>query len=108
TGTRVAQLPIVGPYAVAFNRTGTRAYITAQAPGALGTVEVYDANSYSKISSIPVSDHPRAIAVTRSGRSLFVVNGLTNGSILQISTATNAIIRTIPVGDFPAGLGFKR
>ena len=107
TNTIVAHLPVARPWAVAFNRTGTRAYITSAPLSGNGTVEVYDANSYSNLASIPVGMRPHGVGVTPSGRHVFVVNRWTPGSIMQISTATNAVIRTFPVGDFPDGLGME-
>jgi YVTN family beta-propeller protein len=107
TSTIVAHLPVARPWSVAFNRTGTRAYITSAPPSGNGTVEVYDANSYANLASIPVGMRPHGVGVTPSGRHVFVVNRWTPGSIVQISTATNTVIRTIPTGDFPGGLGME-
>ncbi len=107
TNTIVAHLPVAWPWSVAFNRTGTRAYITSAPPSGNGTVEVYDANSYTNLASIPVGIRPHGVGVTSSGRHVFVVNRWTPGSIMQISTTTNAVIRTFPTGDFPGGLGME-
>jgi YVTN family beta-propeller protein len=109
TNTLVAHLPVDSPFAVAFNRTGTRAYISsADRAKPNGTVEVYDANSYINLASIPVGYVPHAVAVTPSGRHVFVVNSSPNGSVMQISTATNSVIRTFQVGASPSGLGMER
>ena len=108
TNTIVANIPVVNPWSVAFNRTGTRAYIASAPPGQNGTVEVYDANSYANLASIVVGRAPHTVAVTPSGRHVFVVNNFTPGTISQISTATNTVIRTFPVGDVPSGLGMER
>ena len=105
TNTTLAQPPVESPWSVAFNRTGTRAYITSAPQVRNGTVEVYDANTYVRIASIPVGFLPHAVSVSPSGRHVFVVNSWTGGSIMQISTATNTVIRTIPMGDYPGGLG---
>ena len=70
-----------------------------------GALEVYDANTYTRIASVQVGLLPHAVGVSPSGRHVFVVNSSTGGSIMQISTATNTVVRTIPVGDFPGGLG---
>jgi YVTN family beta-propeller protein len=109
TNSVVATLPVVSPWAIAFNRTGTRVYISS-APRAnpIGTVEVYDANSYLSLASIPVGHLPHSLGVTPSGRHVFVVNASSPGSVMQISTVTNAVIRTFPVGDSPSGLGMER
>jgi YVTN family beta-propeller protein len=109
TDTLVAHLPVDSPFAVAFNHTGTRAYISsADRANPNGTVEVYDANSYVNLASIPVGYLPHAVAVTPSGRHVFVVNSSASGSVMQISTATNSVIRTFPVGASPSGLGMER
>jgi len=107
TNTIVAHLAVQWPWAVAFNRTGTRAYISSSPPAPNGTVEVYDANSYTHIASIPVGSTPHSVAVTPSGRHVFVVNASAAGSIMQISTVTNTVIRTFPVGDVPSGLAME-
>ena len=107
TNTIVAHLPVARPWSVAFNRTGTRAYITSAPLSGNGTVEVYDANSYTRLASIPVGFRPHGVGVTPSGRHVFVVNRWTPGSIMQISTATNTVIRAFPTGDFPGGLGMQ-
>jgi YVTN family beta-propeller protein len=108
TNTVVAHLPVISPWSVAFNRTGTRAYISSSPPGPNGTVEVYDANSFASIASIQVGSQPRSVAVTPSGRHVFVVNSTPSGSIMQISTVTNAVIRTFQAGSSPSGLGMER
>jgi YVTN family beta-propeller protein len=105
TNTVLAQPAVVSPWSVAFNRAGTRAYITSAPLGRNGTLEVYDANTYVRIASIPVGLLPHAVGVSPSGRHVFVVNSWTGGSIMQISTATNTVVRTIPAGDYPGGLG---
>jgi len=107
TNTIVAHLPVQYPWAVAFNATGTHAYISSSPPGPNGTVEVYDANSYIKIASVQVGSTPRSVAVTPSGRHVFVVNSTAQGTITQISTATNSIIRTFAVGGNPSGLAME-
>jgi YVTN family beta-propeller protein len=108
TNTVVANLPVTSPWSVAFNRTGTRAYVSSAPLGENGTVEVYDASSYTSLASIPAGSKPHAIGVTPSGRHVFVVNAGTPGALIQISTATNAVIRTFPVGNTPSGLGMER
>jgi YVTN family beta-propeller protein len=105
TNAILAQPPVLSSWSVAFNRTGTRAYITSAPHGRYGTLEVYNANTYTRIASIPVGFLPHGVGVTPSGRHVFVVNSWAGGSIMQISTATNTVIRTIPTGDFPGGLG---
>jgi hypothetical protein len=105
TYANLAQPAVQSPWSVAFNRTGTRAYITSAPHERNGTLEVYNANTYTRIASIPVGFLPHGVSVSPSGRHVFVVNSWAGGSIMQISTATNTVVRTFPVGDFPSGLG---
>ena len=108
TNTILAHLPVPSPWAVAFNRTGTRAYITSAPPGEPnGTLEVYDALSYVRLASVPVGLNPHSVGVSPSGRHVFVVNNSLAGSIMQISTTNYTLVRTFPVGDFPSGLGME-
>jgi len=57
--------------------------------------------------TIPVGSLPHAVAVSPTGRHVFVANALAN-TISEISTATNAVIGTInlPELQHPLGLTF--
>jgi YVTN family beta-propeller protein len=94
------------PTGIAFNPTGTTAYIgEGTSPG---NVVVIDTSSYQVITRIPVGNLPHAVAVTPTGRHVFVTNGLSN-SISQISTITNKVIRTIKLPNgwqHPLGITF--
>jgi YVTN family beta-propeller protein len=93
---------------IAFNPTGTRAYLAAGTSP--GFIVVVDMSSYQRITSIAVGNLPHALAVTPTGRHLFVTNGLSN-SVSWISTDTNTVIQTItfPNGrKDPLGLTFIR
>jgi YVTN family beta-propeller protein len=43
------------------------------------------------------------MAITRDGAKLYVANGRSN-SVSVIDTASNAVIKTIPVGQMPWGV----
>lgn len=106
TNALITSLPIQFAWDVAFNASGTRAYITNGPAGAVGAVAVIDAASLQTIASIPVGMTPKNIRITPSGRHLFVTNYDSN-FMTQIDTSTNQVIRNIPVGGTGAnGIGF--
>jgi YVTN family beta-propeller protein len=81
------------PYGIAFNRTGTLAYVVSGTSP--GSVKVVDMNAYQVINSIPVGDSPSAIAISPNDRFLSVQNylspfmsyiDLTTGLVTQINT----------------------
>ena len=106
TNALITALPIQFAWDVAFNASGTRAYITNGAPGSVGAVAVIDTASLQTIASIPVGSTPKNIRITPSGRHLFVTNYDSN-FMTQIDTATNQVVRNIPVGGTGAnGIAF--
>ena len=108
TNTYITGLPISFPWNVAFNASGTRAYVTNGAEGVTGFVAVVDTATLKTIASIQVGKTPRAVRVTPSGRHVFVIN-TTDTIISQIDTATNTVIRSIKIPGINAtGLGFSR
>ena len=56
SGTLVNTMSMPKPFAVAFDRTGTRAFITSG--GNPGNVIVWDTATYQKLASIPMSNEP--------------------------------------------------
>ncbi len=105
TNKAVTSYQIQLPTGIAFNPTGTRAYIgEGISPGNV----VVDTSSYQLITRVPVGNLPHALAVTPAGRYVYVTNGLSN-SISQISTLNNKVIRTIKLPNgkqHPLGIGF--
>jgi YVTN family beta-propeller protein len=88
---------------IAFNPTGTRAYM---ASGAFGTVIVADTSTYQVLAQIPVGSYPHAVRVSQTGRHVFVTNPLSN-SISLIDASTNTVLRTIMLrAQHPLGLAF--
>jgi YVTN family beta-propeller protein len=87
---------------VAINPTGTRAYMAAGiSPGILTVV---DTSTFSFLAQIPVGNFPHAVAVTSTGRHVYVTNALSN-SISLIDAVGNKVIRTINLkGKHPLGL----
>ena len=109
TNTVTARLAADYPTGVAFNPTGTRAYVAeAELGSANGYLRVFDVSSTATIARIPVGNLPHVVKVTPSGHYVFVTN-LGSNSISQINPNTNTVIRTIPVpGQHPLGLAFVR
>jgi YVTN family beta-propeller protein len=106
TNQAVTSYLIQLPTGIAFNPTGTRAYIgEGISPG---NVVVVDTSTYQLITRVPVGNLPHALAVTPVGRYVYVTNGLSN-SISQISTLNNKVIRTIKLPNgfkHPLGIAF--
>jgi YVTN family beta-propeller protein len=109
TNTVTARIAADYPTGVAFNPTGTRAYVAeAELGSANGYLRVFDVSSTATIARIPVGNLPHVVKVTPSGHYVFVTN-LGSNSISEINPNTNAVIRTIPVpGQHPLGLAFVR
>lgn len=109
TNTVVTRIVADYPTGVAFNPTGTRAYVAeAELGNAVGYLRVFDVSSTATIARIPVGGLPHVVKVTPSGHYVFVTNVASN-SISQINPNTNTVIRTIPVpGRHPLGLAFVK
>jgi YVTN family beta-propeller protein len=88
---------------VAFNPSGTRAYMVC---GANNTVIVADTSNYQVVAQIPVGTYPTAVKVIPTGRYVFVTNALSN-SISQIDASSNTVLQTVQLkGQHPLGLAF--
>jgi YVTN family beta-propeller protein len=99
-------LNIPGAWGIAFNPTGTRAYV-ASSSGLTGNIYVIDTASYQVLSMIPVGVSPQEVAVSPSGRYVFCTNVGSN-FISQIDARTNTLIRNITVGTVMGGLAFGK
>lgn len=74
-----------------------KAYVSNQDGG----VSVIDLNTLTSTANIDVKgDGPRGLAISDNGK-LLIVATRENGSISVIDTATNAVVRQIPVGKNP-------
>ena len=74
-----------------------KAYVSNQDGG----VSVIDLNTLSTMNTIDVkAEGPRGLAVTEDGKQLIVATR-DNGSVSVIDTATNEVIKQIPVGKNP-------
>lgn len=104
TNVGVAAFNVPSPNGVAFNPTGTRAYIASGSSP--GVIYVFDVQTLQSVTQIAVGNLPHAVLVTPTGRHVFVNNVLSN-SISQIDTKTNKVLRTIALkGKHPVGLTF--
>ena len=79
---------------IAFNPTGTRAYIATRA----GTIAVIDTATLNSVASIAVGSWPVDVIVTPDGRRVFVDDFSPTGTLAAIDTATNKVISTLNVG----------
>jgi YVTN family beta-propeller protein len=106
TNAYINGLQIDSPWNVAFNASGTRAYVTNGASGVPGSVAVVDTATLQTIATIPVGTTPRNIRLTPSGRHAFVTN-YDSTFISQIDVRGNRVIRSIPIGGTGASaIGF--
>ncbi len=97
---------IYQPDGIAFAPNGATVYVAEGNPAG-GRIDVIDPATFTIETTIPVGNLPHAMAVSPTGRHLFVANALSN-SISEISTATNTVIRTINLQllQHPMGITF--
>ncbi|HTS47666.1 MAG TPA: YncE family protein [Bryobacteraceae bacterium] len=97
---------ITQPNGIAFAPNGARVYV-AEGNVTNPQLDVINPATFTIETTIPVGSLPHAVAVSPTGRHVFVANALAN-TISEISTATNAVIRTInlPELQHPLGLTF--
>jgi YVTN family beta-propeller protein len=107
TNTQATRITgITNAWGIQFHPNGTRAYVTDSALAG-GGLFVIDATNYKLITRISTGNAPRSVAVTPTGRHVFVTN---RGSdyISQIDARTNKLIRNIQVGSGMEGLQFVK
>ncbi len=111
TNTVVTHIGADYPTGIAFNPTGTRAFVAeAELGDTIGSLRVFDVSSTATIARIPVGNLPHVVKVTPSGHYVFVTN-IGSNSITEIgvntSTDTYPVIQTIAQpGQHPLGLAF--
>ncbi|HYL73573.1 MAG TPA: hypothetical protein VEU96_05180 [Bryobacteraceae bacterium] len=102
TNEHIAGYGILLSTGVAINPTGTRAYLASGISP--GSITVVDTSTFNVVANIPVGNFPHAVAVTSTGRHVYVTNALSN-SISIIDASGNKVIRTINLkGQHPLGL----
>jgi YVTN family beta-propeller protein len=91
---------------IGFNPSGTFAYLASGTSP--GYIQVVNMQNYQQVTQITVGNLPHVVAVTPTGKHVFVTN-LGDVTISQIDTATSTVLRTLtlPNGDnHPLGLNF--
>jgi YVTN family beta-propeller protein len=107
----IGQLPTAHASGMAVSPDSSKLYVGNIASN---VVTVVDLTSNTVTASIPVGIYPADLALTADGSMLYVANSNTSGmlqvmngapsSVSVISTATNAVVATVPVGSTPQGL----
>jgi YVTN family beta-propeller protein len=92
TNTHVIGLNIAESSGVAFNSTGTHAYITSSGTGS-GTVTEVDTGSYKVLNTYTVGLNPVDISMSYADQFL-VVNNYGEGSVSVIDLVKNAVVTT--------------
>jgi YVTN family beta-propeller protein len=89
--------PITNHVNFARNANGTFAYVTV---GGQNQVQVFRTSDFSKVATISVGRLPHGIWPSGDGSRVYV--GLENGdALVAISTLTNKVVATIPIGQAP-------
>jgi len=89
--------PLTNHVSLVVNRHGTFAYITV---GGRNEVQVYRADTFAKVATIPVGKLPHGLWPSGDGTRVFV--GLENDDKLaEIDTLTNQVVATVPIGQAP-------
>jgi len=103
TATVVQTLSMRSPYGIAFNSTGTRAYVSSRQ---LGLVQVIDTANYSTVKSVPVGSGPVEILVAPDDAFGIVSNF--DGSSLTVFDLTTFATSTVRLPGQPLGMTFAQ
>lgn len=87
------------PTNVAFNATGTKAYVTNQLSGNVGVVDVA---TNTQTSTITIAGNPFYVLVSTNQTRLYVSNNSNNVAVVNVATGT--VITTIPMPGAPNGM----
>lgn len=108
TNTVIAHVRADYPTGVAFNPTGTKAYVAEAELSGNGYVRVLDVASTNTLTRIQVGNLPHSVKVTPTGHYVFVTN-LGSNNVSEINALRDKLIRNIPVtGKHPQGLAFVK
>jgi YVTN family beta-propeller protein len=99
TQTVARTLGVTAPYGIAFNSTGTRAYI---ANNGSSTIQVMDTTTYQTVKTYNVGTAPVDVLITNDNGFLFVTNN--GGGSVSVIDLTNDDVQTVAVGPNPRGL----
>lgn len=97
--TKVIDLPITNHNA-AFSPNGTEIWTSQMQE--MGTVLVYDANTYALKKTIEVKMHPAEVTFSSDGTMAFVANGGSD-TVTVINVSDKMVMGQIAVGDDPVG-----
>jgi YVTN family beta-propeller protein len=99
-----------GPKAVAVNPNNGRVYVTEETGiGGDSAVAVFDGHSKRQLATIPIGpyetyfENPLGIAVNPRSNTVYVTNPL-DGTLYTIDGATNAVARSVAIGDQPTAV----
>jgi YVTN family beta-propeller protein len=96
TDTVSGRLQVAGdPTDVAFSPNGQEAYVTTSAG-----LSVYDVANDAQVGFVPGLGSPKSVAVAPDGSAIYVTETNSN-ELATISTATNRVVQTTPVGQEP-------
>ena len=89
--------PIANHVNLVANRNGTFAYVTV---GGLNEVQVYRADTFARVATIPVGKLPHGLWPSGDGSKIWV--GLENDDqLIEIDTLTNRVTATVAIGQAP-------
>jgi YVTN family beta-propeller protein len=100
SNTQVGTIPIAGaPFFSLVNSTATRIYVSNNS----NNVAVVNLGNNGVITTIPMPGAPNGMALSKGGNRLYVsVPGA--GAVVEVNTATNAVLRTFAIGGTPQDL----
>lgn len=93
TNTIATTLSVPAPFGMAFNSTGTAAYIASQAGNGGGTVQVLDTTTFQLVQSYPVGISPNEVVIPYGDRYVIVTNQGDN--TISIIDTSNSAIQTL-------------
>jgi len=102
--TTVTRLNIQAVGDVAFNSTGTKAYITSSASNPAGQVFAVDTSTYRVVNTYTVGNGPADISMSY-GDQFLVVNNYNDGSVSIIDLKQDKV-KTAQFGANPIGIAF--
>jgi YVTN family beta-propeller protein len=93
TGRSIGTIPVgCVPSAVAFDRTGTRAYVSIQF---CDSIAVIDATTHAPIGSLPVPGDPFPIVLARNGRILYFTTN--EDRLYALCLGTQRVVASLPL-----------
>jgi YVTN family beta-propeller protein len=102
TNTVIKTIGADSPFGVAFNSTGTMAFVASRNPAA---VDVYDTTTYRSVRRIPVGAGPSEVGVTPD--DLFALVGNFDGSSLTVINLADYSTSTLSLPGTPEGMTIR-